>query len=101
MDASEISRKDKVYTLLHLVFLVPAIMGRAWVMAQLWAWFMVPLGVVSIGMAHTLGLSTLFGMYTYHLTRTEVKNDIAKSFWLMVLVPFIAYFLGILYHSFM
>ena len=42
-----------------LVLLVAAPPLRAWAVSALWAWFVVPLGVPQIGMAHALGLVML------------------------------------------
>jgi len=38
---------------------------RAWALATLWAWFILPLGAPRIGYAHALGISTLVSMFTH------------------------------------
>ena len=35
---------------------------NAFVLATLWAWFVVPLGVTKIGVAHAYGLSSIFSV---------------------------------------
>lgn len=45
-----------------LVFLALWVCGffaEAWLVATLWRWFLVPLGIPAIGNAHALGLSVL------------------------------------------
>lgn len=37
---------------------------RGWVLSYLWFWFLVPLGVPSIGVAHAMGLSLLVSLFT-------------------------------------
>lgn len=43
----------------------------AWVLTQMWGWFIVPLGVASIGMAHAWGLIILIHWLTDHNAKTE------------------------------
>ena len=45
---------------------------NAFVLTQMWAWFIVPLGVVAIGMAHAWGLAIIIMWITDHNTQ---KND--------------------------
>ena len=72
------------------VLLVPAnIIARAFVLAKLWAWFVVPLGVASISMSHTYGLSLiptalLLGISTEPdgPTRDAVKKSFIRAFFI-------------------
>ena len=51
-----------LYVLLAAVFVVflgAVALYHAWVLATLWAWFVVPLGVAKIGLAHAYGLSSI------------------------------------------
>lgn len=72
------------------VLLVPAnIIARAFVLAKLWAWFVVPLGVASISMSHTYGLSListalLLGISTEPsgTTRDAVNKSFIRAFFI-------------------
>lgn len=43
-------------TLVRCIGVVPAILLRGWATQTLWGWFVVPLGVMSIGLMHAYGL---------------------------------------------
>ena len=53
--------------------MIVGIVLRGWVLSTLWAWFLVPLGAVEIGIAAALGISIIIGMFTTHLTHDTVK----------------------------
>lgn len=50
---------------------------RAYVLAQCWKWFAVPLGTPSIGMAHAYGLAMLALLATYMWPTTD--RDIIEA----------------------
>lgn len=57
------SAKSKTSTIVAaLIMVVPMVVLRAYVIARLWAWFMVPLGVAEIGLAQAAGLVLLVSM---------------------------------------
>ncbi len=90
--------KDAVALLLvGVVALALVPIARAFVVTHLWAWFIVPLGVEPIGMAHAWGLAILAGMFT----ATGKGNDEEVSPWVVLAVavfvqPAIVLFLGML-----
>lgn len=47
---------------------------RGYVLQQLWAWFLVPLGVVAISLPHALGISGLIWFFVMH-TPSVTKDD--------------------------
>lgn len=65
------------------------IFWRAFVMTRLWGWFVVPLGLPAIGIAHAIGLSLLFGVVTLNhrfiwgkgmaLEDTEPKDHLGRA----------------------
>ena len=59
--------------ILFLIALPFTFMARAWALAVMWAWFVVPLGVPSIGWAHAFGLATTVGIFMSR--RGETKQD--------------------------
>lgn len=44
---------------------IAATVLKAYVLAQCWTWFVVPLGIVAIGKAHVYGLACLSAVATY------------------------------------
>ena len=60
-----------------VIFLPIYIYCIAFVLRDLWLWFIVPLGMVSIGMGHAVGLVLTFSAYKGFTTNTT--DDTAKS----------------------
>jgi hypothetical protein len=77
-----------------------ALLGLWWGYAihVLWAWFVVPLGVVPIKLAHAYGLSVLFGLFLntrgLEIGKEKSSDDWATSVTVGVLMPAFALFLG-------
>lgn len=44
---------------------------RGWVIWSLWGWFVVPLGVREIGMAHAIGISLTVGTLAHQRRKSE------------------------------
>ena len=61
--------------LLGPVALVGATILRGWVLAKLWGWFIVSLGVPAIGVAQAIGISGLIAMLTYEGSQPSQKSD--------------------------
>lgn len=78
---------------------------RGFVLSYLWLWFVVPLGVSEIGIAHAIGLATVVGMLT---TNTSSSSDDSKDTSGIIgtvighlLGPFLVLLIGYIVHSFM
>ena len=83
--------------------LVPlSIMFNAYILHQMWAWFIVPLGAAPIGLAHAWGLAILVAMFTTKDHRIEGTNKqkIARGLGLFM-APFFTLLFGYIAHSFM
>jgi hypothetical protein len=83
---------------------VPTLLIRGFVFSVLWGWFVVPLGVVAIGVAHAIGLTTVFGFLTTHLThyqRKQSDNPFGDALGRMLVVPFLVLFFAWIVHLFM
>jgi hypothetical protein len=99
---SDAKNEDSLFTSI-LVFLL-VIPGAAWsgfVLARLWAWFVVPLGVPAIGTWHAAGLSVLVSWMTGVVSRNDGERTATESLVLMAFVPAIVWGIGALYHAFM
>lgn len=90
----------KVILLVLGVIVGLALLGIWWGYAihVLWAWFVVPLGVVPIKLTHAYGLSVLFGLFlnTRGLEIGKEKNsdDWATSVTIGIIMPAIALIFG-------
>jgi len=62
-------------TVAIVVLLVATIIINGFVLQQLWAWFVVPLGAPSITLTHALGLSMLLGAFGIIRKVTVDKED--------------------------
>lgn len=80
--------------LVFVAFIGVMCLYHAWVIATLWAWFIVPLGVTKIGIAHAYGISTLItaviGVRGLYAPEDKRQEALVASF----LMPIIALFFG-------
>jgi hypothetical protein len=68
----------------------------------LWMWFIVPLGVMQLSLAHAFGISGIVYYLTYRpITHTVDKEQAVKAMVQTALVPFTALGLGYIYQLFM
>jgi hypothetical protein len=77
---------------------------RGLVFSILWTWFVVPLGVMSIGIAHAIGISSTVGFLTMHLSNSKIKNSdnpFGDALGQMLFTPFLVLFLAWIIHLFM
>jgi len=83
-----------------LIIIIPIGLYRGWVLTILWMWFIVPLGVPEIGIAHAWGISMIIGMLTATHIYKEDKNPV-KSFTNLIFAPLILLAFAYVIHSFM
>jgi hypothetical protein len=91
---------------LIIIPVVPAaIIWRGFVLAKLWAWFIVPLGVIPIGLVHAAGISTLIGMLTFTGRDDDEDKSLAgrlgSAIGTMAVAPALFWLFGAVIHSFM
>ena len=86
-----------------LALALPAIVAlRGWVLSVMWSWFMVPIGVAEIGVAHACGVSTIVAMLTYRKHKDDDDTDHARrNLALAALVPLFLLGFAWVYHSLM
>jgi len=80
-----------VISLFILVVFVLGLMWTGFCLSSLWGWFVVPLGVNPIGIAHAIGISTVIAMFTYRFQKDETKG-VGNAIAIMFVVPLL--FLG-------
>jgi hypothetical protein len=101
-------KKDEHVLLVLVIATALALPMAAWsgfVISKLWGWFLVPVGVVSIGVWEGAGLSLLIHLLTMDTTisRDSEKSaaerlGVAMSYGLITPAFFLAF--GALYHAF-
>ena len=69
---------DILKILLAIVSIPLMILLDSYVVSVLWSWFLVPLGVMAIGMAHAYGVCVLFAVVRY---RPERPDREVKDWW--------------------
>jgi len=94
--------KEGFGTALFGLAMVPVIMlADAYVMRALWTWFVVPLGVPAIGMAHAYGINVLVSILTPKSYRKRDDRP-DNSVWYLIGVgfatPAFAYAIGYVAH---
>lgn len=65
----------------NVVLFAVAIIVEGWVAMAMWKWFVVPLGAMEIGLAHTIGLILLVSMVvrSHGNSGTETAELMVKS----------------------
>lgn len=48
---------------------------RGFVLASLWGWFVVPLGVPALGIAQAIGISLIVSLFLAHLARDKSDDE--------------------------
>lgn len=99
---------DAIFGLLSLFLLVPLAAWEGWVLKTLWTWFVVPLGVPSLGLWHAVALammvSWLADSSAWHASlRNDDDRDALARFWArlkaLVVCPLFALAMGALCHA--
>lgn len=96
--------EKKPNILILLVAIVLSCFFSGWILKNMWAWFIAPLGVMPLSLAHAIGLDSLFTIYLYQSRKNN--NDNQKSEWYLslagiVLVNLTLLLIGFVAHSFM
>lgn len=80
---------------------------RGYVLVKMWTWFVVPLGVVGIGLAHAIGISTIITFLTHKPSSEEREDErsltakiVAKSLEGVFIIGFM-WAIGAAVHAFM
>jgi len=82
-----------------LALFIPTIIFSGFVTAELWGWFVVPLGVPAIGIAHALGLRLVVHVATF--TYAEDKRGQGERLANAIVLPLFAWAFGAIYHAFL
>ncbi len=62
------------------------IMLRAFVMVDMWLWFVVPLGVVEVGMAHMYGITIIGNLVAGASSSNSDSDDAWKGVFISVFI---------------
>lgn len=79
----------------YIISAVLLILAGAGTLMTLWGWFVVPLGVTSITLAHAAGLSLMVSYFAHRNINSEPKGDyfekLGKAYGLMVMTIGLGY----------
>jgi len=113
MIETEVEKKLKtkigILAILALISFPIIMFYNAFVLSYLWFWFLVPLGVLPIGMAHGMGIIVLKNLLTavYKTDNSETESlqskadTLEKRIMFMYALPTFALLVGYIFHSFM
>ena len=87
--------------LAHLAVLIVGIGWFGWVVSTLWAWFVVPLGLQAIGIAHVVGLRVTVRMLSGKIRKTDENFTICQMVVDAFAVPMAALTIGFAAHLWM
>lgn len=85
-----------------LLLLPLSIIVNGLLLKMFWGWFIVPLGIAPIGVAHALGIALIVGMLTHQHSHSD-NNDktAARLIGRMIMYPIIYLIFGSIYYAFM
>lgn len=90
-----------------LVALPFTIALRGWAISYLWLWFVVPLGVVPIGIAHACGISVIVAVLATRVAKSDPDeekgpwHDVIVTLLVSVFMPLFALGMGAIFHALM
>jgi hypothetical protein len=73
---------------------------RGFALSVLWGWFLTPLGLPEIGLAHAIGIALVVAMLTSRQSDSEDKEKAFERLFQGFLVPLIALLFGWIIHAF-
>lgn len=94
-----------VFFLLSMVLVLPFAAWYGFVVSTLWRWFVVPLGVVHVGVWEAAGVFLLVRLLTFDSTldrddeRTPAEKFSAAVF-IALILPAVSLAFGAIYHAF-
>lgn len=88
------------------LLMVPFAMAwRGYVLSLVWAWFVMPLGVPAIGIAHAIGLSMTIAVFAKQERETKEEKSflvlVVRMVMKAVLVPLVVLAFAAIVHEFM
>lgn len=103
---SETGTEKMVGCLILLALFPVAAFARGYALSWLWAWFVVPLGIMPISLVWALGISLIMYVLTDHSTSSEYSgkemSEIVGIFFSNALIqPVLVLAMGWAYHYFM
>ena len=96
------SKEEDLFSCLMALAMMPfLIMFRAFVMVDLWLWFVVPLGVAKVGMAHMYGITLIGNMVAGASASTDNSDSVWKPVFMSVFLSLVFWGIAGITHSFM
>lgn len=71
---------------------------RAFVLAKLWGYFLVPLGLMTLGVWHAWGIFLLVSMFTYKHNISREKNNFMEALISPIILTLATWGIGALIH---
>lgn len=98
---------EVLFAILRITLILPQTAWSGYVLTILWSWFVVPLGVTSIGLWHAAGLMLLVGWMTKAPSSTDdsAKKTSSEKFKtalaMAIIVPSLALAVSAIFHALM
>jgi len=91
---------DKFDSIVTLLVLGPLTALRGWVLFVLWGWFLIPLGLPAIGIAHALGIQCIVSLMSMH-SGPKTDKDTGEIISISISVSLVWLLMGWIYTLFM
>jgi len=97
--------KEFIYQIMNFLVGIPITLFKGLAISKLWLWFIVPLGVMPIGVIHGVGLAVILVLFTGsypHVDKDEDSADIMIRHQIFsVMLTGLCFLSGYIYHLFM
>ena len=67
--------------MIEILIGIPLTIWRAFVLTSLWLWFIVPIGVVQIGLFHMMGVSFICEMLCKRVPSSKYDSSLIMTAW--------------------
>jgi|GEM_PF-3051235 hypothetical protein len=67
--------EKKPNLLILLICLALSCFFSGWILKTMWAWFIVPLGVMPLSIAHAIGVDSLLTIYRFRYRKRDDNED--------------------------
>ena len=86
--------------ILALLLIVPSALLNGFVLSKLWGYFVVPLGVMQIGVAHAIGIA-MIASFVRSRYRKPDSTDLPEKMALCIIEPLYIWGVAAIVHGFM
>lgn len=87
--------------ILGVAVVTALLLWRGFALSMMWGWFMVPLGLPVIPIAHAIGVAALVSLLTHQRTSGKEKRGLSDTLFMPFVTTAITFGIAAIAHAFM